>query len=189
MNLYDKIKTCKKCNLYKTCNSPISWDWNFNSKILFIWEAPGVTEDVQWVPFVGRSGKVLTKILEWIWLYRNNDYYITNIIKCRPPENRDPKKEEIKVCSPYLLEQIISWDFRIIVTLWRFSMNFFVPDLKISQDRWKVIEIKEFARHKLEKSIYLLPSYHPAVALYSPSKIDIIKQDLEKIKQLRDKLL
>ena len=188
MDLENIIKWFKKCELYKTCNSPIMWDGNFNSKILFIWEAPGAEEDVQWKPFVWRSGKVLTKILEWIWFYRQEDYYITNIVKCRPPENRDPKKEEIQACSPYLLEQIIEWKFKIIVTLWRFSMNFFMPNLKISQDRGKILKLNEFNWHTFDEDIYLLPSYHPAVALYSPSKIDIIREDLEQLKELREKL-
>ncbi len=188
MDLENIIKWCKKCELYKTCNSPIMWDGNFNSKILFIWEAPGAEEDIQWKPFVWRSGKVLTKILEWIWFYRQEDYYITNIVKCRPPENRDPKKEEIQACSPYLLEQIIEWKFKIIVTLWRFSMNFFMSNLKISQDRGKILKLNEFNWHTFDEDIYLLPSYHPAVALYSPSKIDIIRKDLEQLKELREKL-
>ena len=188
MDLENRIKWCKKCGLYKTCNSPIMWDGNFNSKILFIWEAPGAEEDIQWKPFVWRSGKLLTKILEWIWFYRQDDYYITNIVKCRPPENRDPKKEEIQACSPYLLEQIIEWKFKIIVTLWRFSMNFFMPNLKISQDRGKILKLNEFNWHKFDENIYLLPSYHPAVALYSPSKIDLIRKDLEQLKELREKL-
>jgi len=188
MNLENQIKSCQKCELYKTCNAPIPWDGNFKAKILFVWEAPGADEDKQWKPFVGRSGKLLTKILEEIDLKREKDYYITNIVKCRPPENRDPKKEEIQACSPYLMQQIKEWDFQVIVTLWRFSMNFFIPDLKISKDRWKFFKITELFGEKLEKPIYLLPSYHPAVALYSPSKKDIIKEDIQKIKKLLEKI-
>jgi len=188
MTLEQQIKSCQKCELYKTCNAPIPGDGNFNSKILFVWEAPGADEDKQWKPFVGRSWKLLTSILEEIWLKREKDYYITNIVKCRPPENRDPKKEEIADCSPYLLEQLKEWNFKVIVTLWRFSMNFFIPELKISQDRWKIFKITEFAGMKFEKWIYLLPSYHPAVALYSPSKKDIIKEDLQKLEKLLEKI-
>jgi len=188
MSLWEQIKNCRNCNLYKTCNSPIIWDGNFQSKILFVWEAPWAEEDKQWIPFVWRSWKLLTNILEWIWLYRDKDYYITNIVKCRPPENRDPLQNEISACSPYLLEQIKKWNFNIIVTLWRFSMNFFIPDLKISKDRGKIFEITSFAGYKLDKEIYILPCYHPAVALYSPSKKNIIKEDLEKLKKLKDKL-
>ena len=188
MDINQKIKACKKCELYKTCNAPIPGDGNFQAKILFIWEAPGADEDKIWKPFVGRSGKLLTSILEEIWLKRESDYYITNIVKCRPPENRDPKKEEIQACSSYLLEQLELWDFQLIVTLGRFSMNFFIPELKISQDRWKIFKITEFAGKKFEKWIYLLPSYHPAVALYNPSKKDIIKKDLQKLKILLEKL-
>ena len=188
MNLNEIIRKCKKCDLYKTCKQPIPGDGNFNSKILFVWEAPGADEDKQGKPFVWRSGKLLTSILEEIGLKRENDYYITNIVKCRPPENRDPSKDEIAACSPYLLEQLKQWDFQVIVTLGRFSMNFFIPDLKISKDRGKIFKITEFRWLKFEKWIYLLPSYHPAVALYSPSKKDIIKQDLQKLKKLLEKI-
>lgn len=188
MNLELEIKNCKKCNLYKTCNNPIPGDWNFNSEILFIGEAPWAKEDKVWKPFVWRSWKLLTSILEEIWLKRESDYYITNIVKCRPPENRDPLKDEIKICSNYLLEQMKLWKFRIIVTLWRFSMNFFNKDLKISKDRWKIIKLTEFMWFKFDKPIYLLPSYHPAVALYSPSKKDIIQEDLLKIKDIKQYL-
>ena len=188
MNLNQEIKTCQKCELYKTCNSPIPWDGNFDAKILFVWEAPWADEDKQWKPFVGRSWKFLTNILEEINLYRDEDYYITNIVKCRPPNNRDPKQEEIQACSLYLLEQLNKWNFKIIVTLWRFSMNFFIPDLQISKDHGKIFKITSFLWQEFKNWLYLLPSYHPAVALYNPSKKEEIKKDLQKLKILLEKL-
>ena len=184
MDLDINITKCTKCDLYKTCKQPISWDWNFNSKILFIGEAPWANEDDLWKPFIWRSWKLLTWILEWIWLKRNKDYYITNIVKCRPPKNRDPLKSEIEICSSYLLNQIKLWDFKTIVTLWRFSMNFFMPNLAISKNRWKLFKITEFKNIKFKNWLNLFPSYHPAAALYSPSKKDIIINDLKKIKAL-----
>lgn len=187
--LVQKIKSCQKCELYKTCNSPIPGDWNFNSKILFVWEAPGADEDRLWKPFVWRSGKLLTSILENMWLTREKDYYITNIVKCRPPNNRDPKQEEIKACSPWLLEQLKLWNFKIIVTLGRFSMNFFIPDLQISKDHWKIFKITKFMGQEFEDGLFLLPCYHPAVALYNPSKKEEIIKDLTKLKKLMEKVL
>ncbi len=186
--LINQIKSCNKCELRKTCNAPIPGDWNFNSKILFVGEAPGADEDKQGKPFVGRSGKLLTSILEDLWFYREKDYYITNIVKCRPPNNRDPKDEEIKTCSPYLLKQLKLGNFKIIVTLGRFSMNFFIPDLQISKDHWKIFKITKFKWEKFEDWLFLLPCYHPAVALYNPSKKEEIKKDLSKLKNLVDKL-
>jgi DNA polymerase len=188
MVLYNEIISCKKCKLYETCKSPIPWDGNFNAKILFVWEAPGKDEDKQGKPFVWRSWQFLTSVLEEIWLTREKDYYITNIVKCRPPDNRDPKLEEIQTCSPYLIKQLQEWNFKIIVTLWRFSMNFFIPDLQISKDHGKIFKIIEFRWQKFENWLYLLPSYHPAVALYNPSKKEIIKKDLQKLKILLEKV-
>ena len=187
-DLEQSIKSCKKCELYKTCNSPIPGDGNFDSKILFVWEAPGADEDKQWKPFVWRSWQFLTSILEEIGLKREKDYYITNIVKCRPPNNRDPKQEEIQACSPWLIQQLKLWNFKIIVTLGRFSMNFFIPDLQISKDHGKIFKITEFMWQEFKNGLYLLPCYHPAVALYNPSKKEEIKNDLLKLKILLEKL-
>ena len=189
MELDERIKTCKKCELYKTCNSPIPWDWNKDAKILFIWEAPWAEEDKQWKPFVWRSWKLLDKILWELNLTRKKGYYITNIVKCRPINNQDPTKEQIKACSPYLLEQLKSWNFKIIVTLGRFSMNFFIDKLQISKDHWKIFKITEFVWETFKEWIYLLPSYHPAAALYNPSKKDVIKKDLMQLQKLIEKLI
>lgn len=189
MELDKIIKNCKKCELYKSCNSPIPGDGNKNAKILFVWEAPWEKEDKQWKPFVWRSGKFLDSILKELEITREKDYYITNIIKCRPPNNQDPSKEQIKACSPFLLEQLKKWNFKIIVALGRFSMNFFIDELQISKDHWKIFKITEFAWEAFKDWIYLLPSYHPAVALYSPSKKDIIKKDLMQLKVLIEKLI
>ena len=189
MDLDERIRNCKKCELYKTCKQPIPWDWNKDAKILFVWEAPWAEEDKQWKPFVGRSWKFLDEILWELNLTRQKDYYITNIVKCRPPNNQDPTKEQIQTCSPYLLEQLKNWNFKIIVTLGRFSMNFFIDELQISKDHWKIFKIIEFAWEKFKDWLFLLPSYHPAAALYSPSKKDLIKKDLMQLQKLVEKLI
>lgn len=182
--LEDQIRKCEKCQLRATCNSPIPWDGNYKARILVIWEAPWKDEDIVWKPFVGRSGKLLTKILESIWYYREKDYYITNIVKCRPPNNRDPKPDEIAICKNYLIEQIKEMKPEVIVTLWRFSFNFLVPEVSITNWRWNVYRIHKIAEEKLDFSPLVLAIYHPAVALYNPSKVDIIKEDLYKLKTL-----
>lgn len=182
------IKKCCKCSLCKTCRAPIVGDGNFNARILFVWEAPGLEEDRQWKPFVWKSGRLLTSILEEIGLTRQKDYFITNIVKCRPPDNRDPKFQEIQACSPYLLKQLEIWNFRVVVTLWRFSMNFFIPDLQISKDHGKIFKITHLRWLDFPNWLYLLPCYHPAVALYNPSKKDEIRADLLKLKKLLLKL-
>jgi DNA polymerase len=167
--------------LRDACREPIPGDGNFSSKILIIWEAPGKEEDKVGRPFVWRSGKLLTKILEDLGYIRDKDYYITNIVKCRPPDNRDPKPEEIKTCCPYLWKQISMMRPKLIVTLGRFSFNFLVPDVTIWEWHWNFYEIDEIQGQKLDFTTKVLAIYHPAVALYNPSKKELIKDDLAKI--------
>lgn len=181
MELEEKIYKCKKCSLYKACKKPIAWDGNFEAKILIIWEAPWKEEDIHNKPFLWRSWKLLTKILEELWYYREKDYYITNIVKCRPPENRDPKPEEIKKCQNHLIEQINLMQPKLIITLWRFSFNFLIPWISISEWRWNFYKIDSKWIKKLKTESTILAIYHPAVALYSPSKKQIIIEDLAKI--------
>jgi len=152
--------------------------------VLFIGEAPGKNEDIEGRPFVGRSGKLLTSILEEIGLTRTKDYYITNIVKCRPPENRDPTPEEIALCSDYLIRQIEMMQPKIIVTLGRFSFSFLVPGKTISEARGGVYQIHGIQGKPLSFATKVLSVYHPAVALYNPSKKSIIEEDLLKIKKL-----
>lgn len=187
MKLVEEILKCSKCELRETCNNPIPWDGNYNARILVIGEAPGKDEDIEWKPFVWRSGKLLTKILESLWYYRDKDYYITNIVKCRPPNNRDPKSEEIAICQQYLIKQIKEMRPEIIITLWRFSFNFLVPDVTITNWRWNIYELSSIKWEKLDFVTQVLAIYHPAVALYSPSKIEIIKEDLSKLNTIINK--
>lgn len=141
------------------------------AKIVFIGEAPGANEDRERRPFVGRSGKLLTTCLEEIGLKRE-DVYITNIVKRRPPENRDPLPEEIEAYRPYLKKQLEIIDPQIIITLGRFALNYFIPDAKISREQGQVF--------KLEKSL-LIPMFHPAAALRGTKVLNQFKKSFKKI--------
>ena len=132
---------------------------NENSDVLFIGEAPGFHENEQKRPFVGRSGQLLNKLIEATG-WRREDVYITNIVKRRPPENRDPLPEEIEAYRPYLSRQIEIINPKIVATLGRFSMAYFLPDGKISRDQGKVFWWRD---------TLLMPLYHPAAALRSPN--------------------
>jgi DNA polymerase len=132
---------------------------DINSEVVFIGEAPGQKEDELIRPFVGRSGMLLNKMLDLIGWSRGN-VYITNIVKRRPPENRDPSPEEIELYSPYLARQLELLNPLIIVPLGRFSMNYFLPEAKISQDQGKVFKTKKY---------FIVPMFHPAAALRNPS--------------------
>ena len=128
------------------------------SRVMFIGEAPGAEEDKQGRPFVGRGGQLLRKEIRRIG-WKEENVYITNIVKRRPPENRDPTPEEIEAYRPYLKEQIRAINPELIVALGRFSMNYFLPEAKISRDQGKVFIL-------LGKKIF--PIFHPAAALRNP---------------------
>src|SRR3989338_6822039 len=155
----DKNLPLREANLVFGEGSP-------DSEILFIGEAPGFYEDVQKRPFVGRSGQLLNVMIEGLG-WKREDVYITNIVKRRPPDNRDPLPEEIGAYSPYLMKQVEIINPKIIATLGRFSMNFFLPTAKISRDQGKVFWWKD----KL-----VVPLYHPAAALRSTT----VKEELKK---------
>ncbi len=144
---------------------------NPDTKVLFIGEAPGYHEDQQGRPFVGQAGKLLDKLIASV-RWKREDIYITNIVKRRPPNNRDPFPEEIAAYAPYLKRQINIIDPKIIATLGRFSMNYFLPEAKISKDRGKAFILKE-------KIIF--PLYHPAAALRSTSVANELAADFAKL--------
>lgn len=141
------------------------------TKIMFIGEAPGFHEDQQMRPFVGRAGKLLDELLVSIKLPRES-VYITNIVKRRPPQNRDPLPEEIAAYKPYLKKQIQIIKPHVIATLGRFSMNYFLPTAKISKDHGRLFHLK---------TIYIYPLYHPAAALRSTTVLAALKKDFSKL--------
>lgn len=142
-----------------------------DAQVVFIGEAPGFFEDKQKEPFVGRAGQLLNKLLEKIKIERKN-VYITNIVKHRPPENRDPLPEEIAAYKPYLTRELKILQPKIVATLGRFSMNYFLPYAKISTDHGKIYKMN----HTL-----IYPLYHPAAALRSTSVLADLEKDFLKI--------
>jgi DNA polymerase len=141
------------------------------AKVLFIGEAPGYHEDQQGRPFVGQAGKLLDKLIASVG-WERKDVYITNIVKRRPPNNRDPLPEEIAAYAPYLKRQIEIIDPKIIATLGRFSMNYFLPETKISKDRGKAFVLK---------GKIIFPLYHPAAALRSTTVANDLTADFAKL--------
>jgi len=165
-----------QCGLKKTATQPVPGDGNPNTEIVFIGEAPGKSEDEQGVPFVGAAGKFLAEMLESIKLKRE-EIYITNIVKYRPPNNRDPLPEEKDTCRDWLLEELNFIKPKLIVFLGRHSMNDFFPLEKISAIHGKLL-IKKF--NKIETK-YFLPLYHPAAALYNGGMRETLSKDFVKI--------
>ena len=144
---------------------------NVDCDVLFIGEAPGALEDELGRPFVGRSGKLLRKSIVGLG-WKEEDVYITNIVKRRPPQNRDPTPAEIKAYKPYLTRQIEIINPKLIVTLGRFSMNYFLPEAKISQDQGKLFKIRNW---------HIVPIYHPSAALRGNT---MMKAFLDSFKKL-----
>lgn len=144
---------------------------NINCQVMFIGEAPGLNEDIQKRPFVGRGGQLLNTTLQAI-SWKREDVYITNIVKRRPPNNRDPLPEEISAYKPYLTRQINAINPKIIVTLGRFSMNYFIPMAKISRDQSKVFYVN---------GRLIVPIFHPAAALRSTGVLEQFKASFKKL--------
>lgn len=141
-------------------------DGNLDTDIVFIGEAPGKNEDEQGLPFVGAAGKFLNEMLAAAGMERS-DVYITNVVKYRPPNNRDPLPEEKAAFLPYLLRQLEIINPKAIITLGRHSMEYFLPDARISQVHGHVVRKKMMYHDKTEHEWLIIPLYHPAAALYN----------------------
>lgn len=165
------VISCRKCRLYRTATRAVPGVGNPNSKIVFIGEAPGFNEDQQGLPFVGRAGKLLDEMLSEIALKRA-DIWIGNIIKHRPPDNRDPMIDEVRSCKPFVLDQIKAINPKLIATLGRFAMDVFLPGAKISEVHGKPFRVS---------SRIIFPLYHPAAALRSDSVLRELKEDFRKL--------
>lgn len=175
-NLNKKWKTECQCELKKTATQAVPGDGNSDAEIVFIGEAPGKKEDELGRPFVGSAGKFLEEMLELINLKRE-EIYITNIVKYRPPNNRDPLPEEKRDCREWLLEELKIIKPVLIVFLGRHAMNNFFPELQISSAHGKLL-IKKFNEMSIK---YFFPLYHPAAALYNGSMREVLKDDFKKI--------
>jgi uracil-DNA glycosylase family 4 len=169
------IKECD-CGLKKTATQAVPGAGSVNAEIIFIGEAPGKKEDEMGEPFVGAAGKFLNEMLGLINLKRE-DIYITNIVKYRPPENRDPLPEEKSACRAWLLDELKIISPKLIIFLGRHAMNNFFPDLQISAAHGKLL-IKPFRGMSTK---YFFPLYHPAAALYDGSMREVLINDFEKI--------
>ncbi len=179
----EQCRKCKKCLLHEGRTNTVPGAGSPKAEVMFIGEGPGKDEDLQGEPFVGAAGKFLDQLLEEAGLKRE-DVYIANVVKCRPPGNRDPFPEEVEACWPYLEAQIRAIQPELIVTLGRHSMGRFLPGLKISQAHGKA---KRYKGLDGGKQVYY-PMYHPAVALYNGSYREILIEDAKRIPKLLKKI-
>lgn len=176
-DLKKNCEQCTKCGLCKTRHNVVVGVGNPEADVLFIGEGPGENEDLQGEPFVGRAGKLLDKMLTAVDLDRNKNIYIANIVKCRPPQNRDPKPEEQEMCIEWLRSQVRLIKPKIIVCLGRISAQKLIdPNLKITKEHGKFIKKGNFL---------MMPMFHPAAILRNPNQKPEAFNDFLK---LRDKI-
>lgn len=176
--LHSEILICTKCELYKSRTNAVPGEGPDNARIMFVGEGPGQNEDEQGRPFVGAAGKLLTELIESIGLKRT-DVFITNIVKCRPPNNRAPRKPEVEACNPYLQSQIGLVKPQIICLLGTPAIITLIGDeYSASRSHGKPIT-------KGDSTI--LPMYHPAAALYDARLKETIFRDFQILKQLLGK--
>ncbi|HID93983.1 MAG TPA: uracil-DNA glycosylase, partial [bacterium (Candidatus Stahlbacteria)] len=172
--LYNEAKSCKRCTLYKTRKNFVFGEGNPCADIVFIGEAPGREEDLVGRPFVGEAGKLLTKMIEAINLKRE-EVYIGNILKCRPPGNRDPLSSEIEACKPWLYKQLKIIKPKIICTLGKHATLTLLNKANFSELRGKVHDFQ---------GAKLLPTYHPAALLYNPRLKQVAWKDMKLLQIL-----
>ena len=172
--IVSRIAACTLCRLSEKRNRTVPGDGSTAADIMFIGEAPGYYEDQQGLPFVGAAGKLLTDLLAGIGL-RRSDVYITNMVKCRPPNNRDPLTAELNACAAYLDRQIALINPKVIVTLGRFSFGKFFPGLAISRERGKP---------RMWNGRMIYPMYHPAAALHNPNLKPALENDFRNLPDL-----
>ena len=173
--LEEEIHQCQLCPLAEGRNSAVPGEGNQNAVVMFVGEGPGFEEDKQGRPFVGRSGKFLTQMLEKVGITRE-DVYITNVVKCRPPDNRDPQPNELSACSDYLSRQVDLINPRIIVTLGRFSMRRWFAEGSITKIHGQVTNI---GRGRVAMAMF-----HPAAALRNPQWRTEFERDMALLPQL-----
>jgi uracil-DNA glycosylase family 4 len=172
------VEECQQCPLYKRANRGVPGEGSPDARIMFIGEGPGYWEDQKGIPFCGAAGNLLDKLLQLIKLDRK-EVFIGNVIKHRPPNNRDPLPAEIEACKSWLDKQIEIIQPEIIVTLGRFSMAKFLPEAKISRihGQYQTVEFQN-------RKIIIMPMYHPAAGLRRGEILEDLKTDFLKLREL-----
>lgn len=178
LSLYDEIRACQKCLLAQGRSNPVPGEGPEGASIMFIGEGPGFHEDRLGRPFVGAAGRFLEELLALIGMKRE-EVYIANVVKCRPPGNRDPQPDEIEACRTYLDRQIDIVRPRLVATLGRFSMQRYFPNASISRIH---------GQPKRVGSVIYYPMFHPAAALHQPRWRALVEEDFARIPGLLAKL-
>ena len=185
-DLKNKVNHCKKCPLYRTKIHYVFGSGSIKASIMFIGEAPGANEDRIGTPFVGRAGKILDELLNSINLKRE-EIYIANILKCRPPQNRNPSIEEIAACIDYLNNQIDIIKPNVLVPLGSFASKYILQKYDIPFHSISEVHGKIFQKNTIFGTLSIIPMFHPAVATYNPQKKNILLKDMKKLSEILSK--
>ena len=176
-----EIIVCTKCQLWKNRKNAVPGEGNPESPVMFIGEAPGQSEDIKGKPFVGAAGKFLETLLSEIGLSRN-DVFICNIVKCRPPRNREPMPNEIQTCTPYLDRQINIIKPKFVVTLGNYSTAYIFSKANLPFNGITQARGKFYQATILDMQITIFPTFHPAAALYSAKYKETLQHDFQLLK-------
>jgi len=171
LQIASEVSKCQKCKLHATRKKTVPGEGPENAQIMFVGEGPGYHENEQGRPFVGQAGKFLDELLASIKMKRA-DVFIANVVKCRPPQNRDPEPDELVACNDYLERQIVQINPKVIVTLGRYSMEKFFPGAKVSSIHGQA---------KRVKGRLVVAMFHPAAALHQPKYRSMIEEDFKKL--------
>ncbi len=179
VEVYREASVCTKCPLSATRTNVVFGSGDADANLMFVGEAPGAEEDRQGLPFVGRAGALLTELLEGIGLTRN-EVWITNVLRCRPPGNRDPQPLEIESCQPYTYSQVELIQPRVVATLGNFATKLLTGSrVGITKVRGTP-QVREFGG----RTVFLMPLLHPAAALRTPALVDTLRGDFAKLPEL-----
>jgi len=179
--LADEIKACRKCGLWRQRKNAVPGEGNLDAAVMLVGEAPGYWEDVKGRPFVGAAGKILDEMLSKAGISRSA-VYITNVVRCRPPENRDPLLSEIETCTPYLDRQIKIIKPKFMVTLGRHAASYILAKAGIETEGITKIHGRVYEANLLGFEVFIIPVYHPAAALYNAKYKDELGKDFQLLK-------
>jgi DNA polymerase len=179
VKLYEEVQACTKCPLHETRTKAVFGAGNADAELMFVGEAPGADEDRQGLPFVGRAGQLLNQLLGEIGMSRE-DVFIANVLKSRPPGNRDPQPLEIEACRPYLFEQVRLIEPKVVCTLGNFATKL------LSGSPAGITKVRGAPQvHELgARTVFLLPLFHPAAALRTPAVLGTLRGDFQRLPEL-----
>ncbi len=179
-SLVERIRECTLCRLHSTRRNPVPGEGPVPSRVMLVGEAPGRMEDLEGRPFVGQAGRLLDKLLGLAGLSRGM-VYITNVVKCRPPGNRDPRQDEIQACNPYLRRQIQLVEPEVIVALGRIAG---ATLYSMAGLRWRGIRAERGRQREAtiaDRRVVLYPTFHPAAALYNREVLPLLEEDFRRL--------